>query len=181
MNTPRIVFLYGPPGVGKFTIGSCLRDITGIGMVHNHATVDIGIAVFGRDEALRRDLMIKLRHEIAMGATVKRRSLITTVAYSGEVDNEWLADMHNGVTSAGGTMSFVRLTAPREVLMERIAHSPHRFDMGKIVDPSDLADRFDRCDVEAIVPYASITVDTTQQPPRASALLIANSLRLALL
>jgi hypothetical protein len=34
-----LVFLYGPPAAGKFTVGRELAAITGFGLFHNHLTL----------------------------------------------------------------------------------------------------------------------------------------------
>jgi hypothetical protein len=40
------VFLYGPAGVGKLTVGKCLQAETGFRLFHNHVVVDALLAVF---------------------------------------------------------------------------------------------------------------------------------------
>src|SRR6266852_4000919 len=37
----RLVVLYGPPGVGKLTVGSELSELTGFKLFHNHLTVNL--------------------------------------------------------------------------------------------------------------------------------------------
>ncbi len=34
----QLVFLYGPPGVGKLTVGNALSALTGYKLFHNHLT-----------------------------------------------------------------------------------------------------------------------------------------------
>jgi hypothetical protein len=42
----NLVFLYGPPGVGKLTVGQALADITGYRLFHNHLAIDCARPVF---------------------------------------------------------------------------------------------------------------------------------------
>jgi hypothetical protein len=42
----RLVFLYGPPGVGKLTVGRELAALTGFKLFHNHLGVNAVRAVF---------------------------------------------------------------------------------------------------------------------------------------
>ena len=42
----RLVFLYGPPGVGKLTVASALSALTGYRLFHNHLNVDLVTAIF---------------------------------------------------------------------------------------------------------------------------------------
>ena len=37
----KLVILYGPPGVGKLTVGRELAARTGFKLFHNHLTVDL--------------------------------------------------------------------------------------------------------------------------------------------
>jgi replication-associated recombination protein RarA len=42
----NLIFLYGPPGVGKLTVAQELAGMTGYKLFHNHLTVDLVYAVF---------------------------------------------------------------------------------------------------------------------------------------
>jgi hypothetical protein len=44
----RLVFLYGPPAVGKLTVGRELAALTGFKLFHNHLGVNAVQAVFPR-------------------------------------------------------------------------------------------------------------------------------------
>ena len=37
----RLVFLYGPPAVGKLTVAKALARLTGYKVFHNHLTIDL--------------------------------------------------------------------------------------------------------------------------------------------
>ena len=42
----KLVFLYGPPGVGKLTVGKELSAMTGYPLFHNHLVFDLVAALF---------------------------------------------------------------------------------------------------------------------------------------
>ena len=42
----NLVLLYGPPAVGKMTVGAQLSQLTGYPLFHNHLTVDLGLLFF---------------------------------------------------------------------------------------------------------------------------------------
>jgi hypothetical protein len=42
----RLVVLYGPPGVGKLTVGTALSELTGFKLFLNHLTVNLVTSVF---------------------------------------------------------------------------------------------------------------------------------------
>jgi hypothetical protein len=56
----KLVFLHGPPGVGKLTVGRELAAITGYGLFHNHLVVNALLAVF----EFGSPAFVELREEI---------------------------------------------------------------------------------------------------------------------
>ena len=40
-DTPKLVFIIGPPAVGKMTVGAALAARTGLKLFHNHRTIDV--------------------------------------------------------------------------------------------------------------------------------------------
>lgn len=44
----KLIFLYGPPAVGKFTVGKVLVKLTGYKLFHNQLTSDLVESIFDR-------------------------------------------------------------------------------------------------------------------------------------
>src|SRR5690349_13711079 len=84
----RVVYLYGPPGVGKLTVATELARLTGFKLVHNHLTVNVATALFARDAPQWRELIQHLRREVFAVAARYRVSLILTGVYSGRAESE---------------------------------------------------------------------------------------------
>lgn len=42
----KLLFLYGPPAVGKFTVAKEWAALTGFKFLHNHLTIDLVTSVF---------------------------------------------------------------------------------------------------------------------------------------
>ena len=42
----NLIFMYGPPGVGKLTVARELSQLTGYKLFHNHLVVNLVYAVF---------------------------------------------------------------------------------------------------------------------------------------
>jgi replication-associated recombination protein RarA len=42
----KLLFLYGPPAVGKLTVAREVSALTGYRLFHNHLTVNLTLAVF---------------------------------------------------------------------------------------------------------------------------------------
>src|SRR5688500_20387399 len=43
---PTLVFIVGPPAVGKMTVGAALAARTGLRLFHNHRTIDLVLPFF---------------------------------------------------------------------------------------------------------------------------------------
>jgi hypothetical protein len=41
-----LVFLIGPPAVGKMTVGLALQDLTGLRLFHNHLSIEAVLPIF---------------------------------------------------------------------------------------------------------------------------------------
>lgn len=45
-SPPTLVFIVGPPAVGKMTVGHELARRTGLKLFHNHHTIDLALRFF---------------------------------------------------------------------------------------------------------------------------------------
>lgn len=45
-SPPMLVFIVGPPAVGKMTVGHALAERTGLKLFHNHQTIDLALRFF---------------------------------------------------------------------------------------------------------------------------------------
>lgn len=45
----NLIFIYGPPASGKYTVSQMLSELTGYKLFHNHLTYDTAYALFGDD------------------------------------------------------------------------------------------------------------------------------------
>lgn len=43
---PDLVFIIGPPAVGKMTVGQALADRTGMKLMHNHVSIEVALGYF---------------------------------------------------------------------------------------------------------------------------------------
>jgi hypothetical protein len=169
----RLIFIYGPPSVGKFTTGKELAKLTGFGLFHNHLTVDAVRPIFDDDDVRRGALLKEWRLAGIRHATNAGKSLIFTLAYSGAVDDAWVTRVVETVGKAGGETNFVKLYAPHETLFDRI-NGPTRTAMGKVSTEDGLRRSLESRDHYASVKYSShLVIDTSVLTPPQSALRIA--------
>lgn len=170
----NLVFIYGPPAVGKLTVAEELAKLTGYKLFHNHLTQDLAGEIFPDFGLPRFDLVYDLRLDVFRHAAKGNINLIFTCARDNdERDKQFIKDTIDAIFGNNGKICFVQLTAPREVLMERVIDdSRKRFH--KISDKNKLSDSLDTHDLEARVDFDEVlVVDTSKQSAAASARQIA--------
>lgn len=79
----QAVFLYGPPGVGKLTVGQALAALTGFRLVHLHLVLDLATALFPRGSPPRAQLVQQLWQDVLQAAVREQVDLIVTDVYLG--------------------------------------------------------------------------------------------------
>lgn len=177
----KLIFIYGPPAVGKTTVGGKLAELTGYRFFFNHLTIPPAKAIFPHANMLSegqeyRDLLVQLRLDGIAAAAKAGVDTIFTAAYSGTIDDAFVASFVDIVTSHGGQVHFVQLYAPPEVLKQRVGNSSRRdLHMSKVTSPEHLQQVLDARDVYASVKYSDILkLDTTELEPDQAAERIAS-------
>ncbi len=176
----RLIFLYGPPASGKLTIAREVAALTGISVFHNHLIVDAVASVFPFGTptfvALRESFWLTVMREAAR----EGRSVLFTFAPEPTVSQQFPERVQEEVDRAGGSVVFVRLTVSPNEQERRLGESSRKeFDKMRSVELlRKLRDGFQAC--EAKMPPATLTIDTTQVPPRDAALSIARELGLTI-
>lgn len=165
----RLVFLYGPPGVGKLTVARELVALTGFKLFHNHLTVDAVAAVFPRGTPSFGRLVSHFRREVFAAAAQDGIDLVFTYVYAHPNDEPDVRAMIDPVDAHGGSVLFVRLVCAPEVLLSRVG-AESRGGFGKVNDSGTLQGLLDQHDLLSPVPFApSLRLDTTDLPPAEAA------------
>ena len=60
----KFIVIFGPPAVGKMTVGYELARLTGFKLFHNHMTIDLVLNFFGFDHPQFRKLVSEFRRRI---------------------------------------------------------------------------------------------------------------------
>jgi RimJ/RimL family protein N-acetyltransferase len=122
----ELIFIHGPAAAGKLTVARALAEATGLGLFHNHLTVDAltPLFPFGSDAfvALREQIWLSVFAEAARRDT----SLIFTFTPEKTVRPSFIAATLDAVESAGGTVRFVELTCDRDEREHRIEDESRR-------------------------------------------------------
>jgi shikimate kinase len=173
----KLIFLYGPPAVGKLTIGKELSKMTGIPLADIHSLINPIAHVFGWDHPERSRLGHEFRIELFRSAAKAGKSLITTFGGGGAYYDDFIQEAKKVVEDNGGQVVFVHLIASREVLLDRVK-GDSRAAHQKMTTVESLEKKFNEApDVfaKALVPE-HLELDTSLQSPEASAKIIADSL-----
>jgi shikimate kinase len=170
----QLVFLYGPPGVGKLTVGTELARLTGFRLFHNHLSVNLVSAVFERDSEIWLQLLRQIRRDVLTQAARHQVNLIMTGVYSGTPEHAaaWQT-MLEPVRSAGGSVVFGQLVCERDELFRRVQNANRRA-LDKLVDAERLMELLERFDLTATAPFEPrLRLDLTHLAPAAAAASIA--------
>ena len=169
----HLVFIYGPPAVGKLTVSKALEKLTGIPLADNHSLLNPLAKVFGWDHPERERLGRLFRLEFFRAAARAEKSLITTLGGGGKMFDDFIQDTRHVVGEERGGVCFVRLFAPIEVLLERVRHDS-RSHHAKIQDVEVLKKRFetlpDIC--ERALVGVHLEIDSSQHSPEEMARMI---------
>ena len=128
----ELVFLHGPPAVGKLTVAQKLGTLIPARVMDNHATIDLALKVFDFGTAEFWDLVYQLR--LAMLDAAARSDLpylITTACYAHPQDLPIVEGREDVMLSLAAALKPVHLTCPPTVLAERVV-SAERGARGKI-------------------------------------------------
>ena len=115
----KLIFLYGPPAVGKLTVAKELSKLTGFRIFHNHMVLSDVWKIFGYGTPGSKRLGRELRVRVAEETAIQKTDLIMTFAKAGEYEFEFFEQIINAVEKYGGQVLFVQLKAPLSVLVER--------------------------------------------------------------
>ena len=169
----RLIFIYGPPAVGKYTVAMELGRLTGFRVFHNQLSIEAVRPVFAFGTPSYEKLVKQLRIAVMDEAARTGTDLIFTKVYSHPLDDLQVADLCAAVEGHGGTVCLVRLIAGRDVIEYR-ATSEHRAPMGKLDTAAAVRGVMDLRDVYTPIPgRESFVIDNTAVPAAEAAQRIA--------
>jgi cytidylate kinase len=123
----KLLIIFGPPAVGKLTVGKLLEERTGFKLFHNHAVMDGIMHIFGRNTPAEDRLSRLVRENVIQEAAGAGIDLIFTYVwnFSRDKGRQNIDAYKQLYESRGGKVYFVELTASSEVRAER-ATDPER-------------------------------------------------------
>jgi AAA domain len=168
----NLVFIYGPPGVGKLSVAREVARLTGYKLFDNHVSIrcadsvfDFGTEPFWRIVGTIRDLVFE-------EAAANGVSLITTFVYSHPQDLPGFERRLGSFEARGGRTLLVHLSCAREELERRLTR-PGRAEAGKLASVETFRELLTRHDLFSPVPgRESLEIDNTALAPEEVAGLI---------
>jgi predicted kinase len=169
----NLVFIYGPPGVGKLTVAKELAALTGYKLFHNHLSIDCVLPLFPYGSEPFGRLVLQIRYTVLEEAARQGVDVIYTQPFA-VGDEAQVERIERIVGQHGGQIFFVKLFCDRALLNERIA-TEERKALRKPASIQGLQSYEEQHpQLFATIPNReSLTIDNTHLPPDEAARQIA--------
>ncbi len=165
MKGMDLVFIYGPPGVGKLSVAREVARLTGYRLFDNHVSIDCARTVFDFGTQPFWRVVGTIRNLVLEEAAANQVSLIFTYVYGHPNDAPHVERMCGHFESQGGRALLVRLACAREELERRLPR-PGRAEAGKLASLETLRGLLERQDLFSPVPgRESLEIDNTSLAP----------------
>jgi hypothetical protein len=126
-----LLVVFGPPAVGKMTVGAEVARLTGYRLFHNHMTVEPILELFDFGSPPFMTLVSEIRTRVIEEAAASDlRGLILTLVWDvDDAGDRAEVERYTGIVEArGGVVRFVELLAPLAVRLQRNV-TPERLDV----------------------------------------------------
>lgn len=127
----KFVVLFGPPAVGKMTVGHELAKRTGFKLFHNHMSIDLVLNFFEFGEPAFNRLVSEFRKRIFEEvAASELPGLVFTFVWSLKLESEWkyIDETCDIFRARGGDIYLVELEAD---LQERLRRNETEFRLAQ--------------------------------------------------
>ena len=164
-SRPRLIFLYGPPAVGKLTVAGAIAERADFRVLHNHVTFDAVAEVLPVGTPTFWETLDRVRLDLIRAAALEEIDLVYTFVFA-PGDERHVDDVVSVYLSAGGSVVFVQLVAPPAELRRRVTEAS-RAVHNKMRDAALLDDVLREHDVYAPIPgRESLIIDAEAMSPR---------------
>ena len=149
----KLIFLYGPPASGKYTIAKAIAQKTGYKLFHNHLTVDLAKGVFDYGTKAFWELVHKIRLDIFEKAAKENISgMIFTYVYEKDSDDSFVKQVLEKVNSNGGEIIFIQIYCDKETLLKRVKEDSRK-QFQKVKTEEGLLEMLGKGDLLSSIPF----------------------------
>ncbi len=157
----KLIFIYGSPAVGKFTVANEIAKRTGFKIFHNHLSIDCVTPVFEFGSPPFERLIVLIRREMLAEAARENVNTIFTYCYAKDQDDANVTELTEAVKQNGGEVCFVFLKAEKEELEKRVLEESRKA-MKKIRTVENLHAYFNQYELFTPLPHGeSLVIDNT--------------------
>lgn len=169
--TMKLLILFGPPAVGKTTVGKIIESKTTFKLFHNHMVMDGVMHIFGVGTPSEDRLSKLIRTQVIQEAANAGIDLIFTYVWNfarekGKHNIDAYKDIYE---SLGGEVLFVELVAPLDVRIQRASGSDRRQLKTHAPDAKEVARLESKLNFTSPSPFfypnAYRQIDTTGKSP----------------
>ena len=117
----RLLVIFGPPAVGKMTVGRAVAARGGFRLFHNHAVLEPLLEVFDHGTAPFIRLLGQWRRGVIEEAAAAGIDLVVTYVWGLELESDVreLSDYIRPYVEQGAAVSFIELYADLDTRLER--------------------------------------------------------------
>jgi len=159
----KLLFIHGPPAVGKLTIAKEISKNTNYKVFHNHLSLDLVESIFTPDKSVFWKLVSKIRLEMIKEAAKKKiEGLIFTYGPVAEDNFKFLKKVIKTVESNKGQIYLIHLLCEEKELLKRVKNKSRKKHL-KTTSISKLKKSLKTWDFTTKYPHKkTIQIDTTK-------------------
>lgn len=165
----KLIFIYGPPAVGKLTIARELAKITPYKVFHNHIAQDYIESIIDFHDP---QFFYYIEQLMLYGITIAAKEdtpIIFTYCYDYKQDNSFVKKVMKIVKKYYGTVYFVQVTCSDKQLFKRVT-SLSRKKYGKIKSVKTLKTLFNKWNLNHAISFVKqLHINNTYLKPKKAA------------
>lgn len=175
----KIIFIYGPPAVGKLPVAKELSKITKYKLFHNHLIGDLLNSLLEFNSKNYKKYSLKFRLDMLKAANEEGvEGVIMTFMYDKPYGNQYIKKIIERVKKDNASIKFVQLICSEDDLRRRVI-SESRKKFTKVSNIKGLNESLKKWDLLSPIPFVkSLIIDNTNLSAKKAAQKIKKELNI---